>query len=163
MGVYSSWIDIGPILDTDFVEADTIDSEIMERNMTFDATLLDEINEGRIFNKNQEMNYQKRQELHNEASKCGKNDGRKREILMDSVAASYFFPIENERKTEAGEVVISKDCCLKRSQELATDNELFINSLIKNNRLKKNVLKMFKRKKQKRTARTEKQKKTEKG
>ena len=146
MGVFSSWINIGPILDTDYVEdPDTLDSEIMQRNLTFDPNLLNEIKIGTFVNKLKEIGGKDRMEIHEEAVKS-KNNKDKKEMLMNSMTASFFFPSTNTSKN-TGKVVLHKQnnkATNEMSEKLAVDGKAFLKDF-KNKAIleHKNVLNLF--------------------
>ena len=69
LGLHSSWIDIGPVLDTDFVGIDTMDADIVQRSLCFDHTLYEEVKRGKYMLENTELGKKERTELQKEAAK----------------------------------------------------------------------------------------------
>ena len=125
MGVFSSWIDIGPVLDTDFLESDTLDAEIMQRSLTFDTELHDEVSNGRFINESDAFIDKDRKEIYNEAENS-KINKEKKQFYVDSMTASYFFP--TTKTTNTRKVIMTKgneSHLCENAKELQKDGKAF--------------------------------------
>lgn len=145
IGVYSSWIDIGPILDTDFVGKNTFDSDLMQKSLCFNYDLYDQVKTGKFLNENTELGKQQRHEIYKAVRsliKAKEFDTQK--LYMESMTASYFFPTTNHDRLTKGKVLHSSgqnNCGTDDQRNKARE---FLKEHVDLNKLKsEKVLKLF--------------------